>query len=184
MIFRRQLRAWVCSRALFGVLVFRKRVRACARSRAGVFVFRRHLRACVCSRALTGFREHVRVRARSRAGATLVALLALPRRGELCGEVAEFLHSHLLPSSPGRSQDRDPVISLKLHEIPGSSPGMTGEVEHPSERPRGGLARACEAASRKRGSRELKETSRKHGPLNLAPLFVFYRRSTERPVRW
>ncbi len=45
------------------------------------------------------------------------------------------------------------------------------------ERPRGGLARACAAASRKRGSRELEETCRKHGPLNLAPLFFMYRRS-------
>jgi hypothetical protein len=43
--------------------------------------------------ALFGFREHVRVRARSRAGATLIALLALPRRGSDAGTFTGCLPS-------------------------------------------------------------------------------------------
>jgi hypothetical protein len=149
---------------------FRKRVRACVRSRACFLVFRRHLRACVCSRA----------------GDFAGRKILRCRRGrEWCGGGAECLHSLLLSSSPDviRGSTARWILRSPGHGL-ATGPVMTGEVVSPSERPRGGLARACAAASRKRGSRELKETSRKHGPLNLAPLFVFIGAQSERPVRW
>jgi hypothetical protein len=49
--------------------------------------------SCPPWQALFGFREHVRVRARSRAGATLIALLALPRRGSDAGTFTGCLPS-------------------------------------------------------------------------------------------
>jgi hypothetical protein len=54
---------------------------------------------------------------------------------------------------------------------PGINPGHPSDLWPSPFHREAGFARACAAASRKRGSRELKETSRKHGPLNLAPLF-------------
>jgi hypothetical protein len=89
--------------------------------------------SCPPWQALFGFREHVRVRARSRAGATLIALLALPRRGSDAGTFTGCL---------------------------------------PSERPRGGLARARAGVQRASGNcRE--RNKRKHGPLRFAPYLYF-----------
>jgi hypothetical protein len=96
---------------------------------AGFLGFRKRVRACVCSRALTGFREHVRVRARSRAGASLCFPQAPPCLRLLTA--GEFAGRKFLPCRRGREcavRLQDASFPFFCCVIPGLDPGISCKV--------------------------------------------------------
>jgi hypothetical protein len=101
---------------------------------AGFLGFRKRVRACVCSRALTGFREHVRVRARSRAG---VFVFRRHLRACVCSRAGDFAGAKSCAAAGGGSDavgmcrmppSLSSVVSSFYCVIPGLDPGISCKV--------------------------------------------------------